>query len=88
MAGLCILARVMSPTLAMAVEREAEIAAFQPETFYSVEIQCGDLKLTSERMADKKAAADLAAACANNSVTVQQAERLDKSEKAAPSSMT
>lgn len=73
--------RVMSPTLAMAVEREAEIAAFQPETFYSVEIQCGDLKLTSERMADKKAAADLAAACANNSVTVQQAERLDKSER-------
>lgn len=73
--------RVMSPTLAMAVEREAEIAAFQPEIFYSVEIQCGDLKLTSERMADKKAADDLAAVCANASVTIQQVERQEKSEK-------
>ena len=73
--------RVMSPTLAMAVAREAEITAFQPETFYSVEIQCGDLKLSSERMADKKAAADLAAACAKAFVTIQQVERLEKVEK-------
>ena len=73
--------RVMSPTLAMAVEREAEIAAFQPKTYYSVEIQCGDLQLSSERMADKKTAEDLAAACANNSVTIQQVERQEKSEK-------
>ncbi len=73
--------RVMSPTLAMAVEREAEISAFQPETFYSVEIECSNLKLTSERMAEKKTAVDLAAACANNSVTIQQVERLEKSEK-------
>lgn len=72
--------RVMSPTLAMAVEREAEIAAFQPETFYSVEIQCGDLKLSSEKMANKKAAAYLAASCENTSITVRQVERLEKVE--------
>lgn len=72
--------RVMSPALAMVVEREAEIAAFQPETFYSVEIQCGGLKLSSEKMADKKAAADLAAACENTSITVRQVERLEKVE--------
>ncbi len=71
----------MSPTLAMAVEREAEIAAFQPETFYSVEITCGDLKLSSEKITDKKAAEDLAEACANTSVTIQQVERQEKSEK-------
>ncbi len=73
--------RVMSPTLAMAVAREAEITAFQPETFYSVEIQCGDLKLSSERMADKKAAADLAAVCQQDNITIKSVERQEKSEK-------
>ncbi len=72
--------RVMSPTLAMVVTREAEIAAFQPETFYSVEIQCGDLKLTSEKMTDKKAAADLAAVCENGALIIRQVERQEKSE--------
>ena len=28
--------RVLSPTLALIVQREAEIAAFQPEPFYTV----------------------------------------------------
>ena len=73
--------RVMSPTLAMAVAREAEITAFQPERFYSVEIQCGDLKLSSERMADKKAAADLAAVCQQDNITIKSVERQEKSEK-------
>ena len=72
--------RVMSPTLAMAVEREAEIAAFQPETFYSVAIQCGGLQLSSEKMTDKKAAADLAAACANSSLLIKQVKQQEKSE--------
>ena len=73
--------RVMSPTLAMAVAREAEITAFQPETFYSVEIQCGDLKLSSERMADKKVAADLAAVCQQDNLTIKSIERQEKVEK-------
>ena len=33
--------RVVSPTLALVVQREVEIAAFQPETFYTVELDCG-----------------------------------------------
>ena len=73
--------RVMSPTLALVAAREAEIAAFKPETFYTVDIQCGDMKLVSERFVDKKTAAELAAACENGVVLIKQAEQQEKSEK-------
>lgn len=72
--------RVMSPTLAMAVEREAEIAAFQPETFYSVAIQCGGLQLSSERMADKEIAQQIAEKCTQANLTIKSIERQEKSE--------
>ena len=35
--------RVLSPTLALIVQREAEIGAFHPEAFYTINIRCGDL---------------------------------------------
>lgn len=65
----------------MAVEREAEISAFQPETFYSVEIQCGDLKLTSERIADKEIAQQIAGKCTQTNLTIKAIERQGKTEK-------
>ena len=73
--------RVMSPTLALTVAREAEIAAFQPEKFYTVEVEAKNLKLTSERMADKKAAEALAAACRQENITIKSAERQKKEDK-------
>ncbi|RAZ95529.1 DNA topoisomerase III, partial [Klebsiella oxytoca] len=55
--------RVMSPTLALIVQREAEIAAFAPEPFYTVELDCGGMTVTGERISVKKDASALAAAC-------------------------
>ena len=41
--------RVMTPTLSMAVMREAAIAAFQPEPFYTVQIGLDGFSAVSER---------------------------------------
>ncbi|MCD8368174.1 MAG: DNA topoisomerase 3 [Clostridiales bacterium] len=74
--------RVVSPTLAMAVLREAEISAFQPETFYTVSLALPDGKAASGRMKEKAEATALAQSCANGTAVVTKCERKEKSEKA------
>ena len=73
--------RVVSPTLALVVQREAEIAAFQPETFYTVELDCGGLTLAGERKPSKKEAQEAAARCQDSAAVVQSVERWEKTEK-------
>ena len=41
--------RVVSPTLALLVQREAEIEAFKPEPFYTAELNFGSFTATSEK---------------------------------------
>ncbi len=72
--------RVMSPTLAMIVSREAAIAAFQPEPFYSVQISCGFLAQT-ERIRDKAEAERIRQACHLQQAVVKSVERTRKTEK-------
>ena len=45
--------RVVSPTLALLVQREAEISAFQPEAFYTVNLGFGEFSASGERMKEK-----------------------------------
>lgn len=71
--------RVMSPTLALLVQREAEIAAFVPEPFYTVQLDCG-FQAVTERMKDRASAEQIAAACTKEAV-VHTLERREKSEK-------
>ena len=72
--------RVMSPTLALLVQREAEISAFVPEPFYTVQLDCGFTAAT-EQMKDRGAADAVVIAC-ENKATVQTLERKEKTEKA------
>ena len=74
--------RVLSPTLALIVQREAEIAAFRPEVFYAVNLRCGDFAAVSEKFKEKAEADALAAACAGQPVTVRAVQRTEKTEKA------
>ena len=60
--------RVMTPTLALVVERETAIDSFKKEKFYTVELDCG-FSAVSDRMAEKKAAEKLKAACAGQPAT-------------------
>ena len=73
--------RVMSPTLALLVQREAEISAFVPEPFYTVQLDCGFIAAT-DRMKDKNAANAIVNACKGKTAAVKSVERKEKSEKA------
>ena len=66
-----IIGRVISPTLAMVVNREQEIAGHKPETFYKVEIQCAGLTAVTEKM-DKAQAEAQAAQCAGQTAVVEE----------------
>lgn len=52
--------RVMTPTLAMIVEREAEIKGFKPENFYNVQMLVSGVAVTSKRFKHKQEAEKLA----------------------------
>ena len=73
--------RVMSPTLALIVQREAEIDTFKPVPFYTVALELPGLTVSGERMADKTAAEQLKEACQGATVTIKKVERKEKSEK-------
>ena len=73
--------RVMTPTLAMAVMRETAIAAFRPEPFYTVQLDTGSIKLTSNRFNDKADAEAVISRCTENKAIITKAEKKEKSEK-------
>ena len=75
--------RVMTPVLAMTVVREAAIAAFTPEKFYTVSLALADgAAASSKRFSRKSDAEALLAACKKEvGATVQNVERKEKSEK-------
>ena len=73
--------RVMTPTLAMTVSREAAIDAFRPEPFYTVLLKMEDCMASSERFKDKSQAEALLAECRKASQAVlQKNERKEKTE--------
>ena len=74
--------RVMTPTLAMTVEREAAIDAFRPEPFYTVLLQMEGYMASSERFKEKAKAEELLAECRKSSrAVVQKSERKEKAER-------
>ena len=74
--------RVMTPVLAMTVVREAAIAAFTPERFYTVALTLADGgTASSKRFAQKEDAELLLSKCRKEGrATVQKMERKKKSE--------
>ena len=75
--------RVMTPTLALAVEREAAIHSFKPESFYTVILNCNGVNLSSERIDDKEKAEALADECnLIGEVLIIDASKKEKQEKA------
>lgn len=75
--------RVMTPTLALAVEREAAIRSFKPESFYTVILNCDGVTLSSERIDDKDKAQLIADECGLiGQVLIVDASKKEKQEKA------
>ena len=74
--------RVMTPTLAMVVMRDAEIADFQPQPFYTVQLTVDGLTAASKRFEEKGMAEQLLAKCQEaRKAVVQSVERKVKSER-------
>ena len=75
--------RVMTPTLAMIVQREAEIDGFKPEPIYRLSISCGGIIALSDRF-EKKQDAENALNMLKEQKTAQvtKIDSTDKQEKA------
>ena len=74
--------RVMTPTLAMVVMRDAAIRAFKPEPFYSAELKFRDFQAGGDRMKEKAEAEKLVAECCQaGSAIITKVEQKEKSEK-------
>ena len=78
--------RVMTPVLAMTVVREAAIAAFVPEKFYTVDLELtSGCTASSRRIPEKAVAENLLEACRKEMVaTIQRITRKEKSENPPP----
>ena len=78
--------RVMTPVLAMTVVREAAIAAFTPEKFYTVDLELtSGCTASSRRIPEKSVAENLLKACRKEMVaTIQRITRKEKSENPPP----
>ena len=74
--------RVMTPTLAMVVMRDAQIAAFKPEPFWTVQLKAGDLAVSSRRFSPKNDAEAVLQECqAAGEVVIEAVETKEKLEK-------
>jgi len=70
--------RVQTPTLALLTRREAEIAAFVKEPFYTPEIDVCGFTASGEKMKDKTAAEAVRAACDSKTAVAASVNRQKK----------
>ena len=75
--------RVMTPTLAMVVMRDAEIAAFQPKPFYTVQLGLNGITAASRRFDENGDAQQLLAKCKETmKAVIKSMDRKEKTERA------
>ena len=72
--------RVMTPTLAMIVEREKAVAGFTPKPFYTVHLLC-PCEAVSERFEDEQEAQALADACNGQTAEIIRVEKKTRSDR-------
>lgn len=73
--------RVMTPTLALLVEREALIQAFQSTPFYTVRLDCGSLSAISERLTERAEAERIALLCDGKKARISKLEQKERLEQ-------
>lgn len=70
--------RVMTPTLALLVQREQDIAAFVKKPFYTPELDCGTFTASGEKHKDRKTAESIRATCNGKTAHIKSVERQEK----------
>lgn len=67
--------RVMSPTLALLVQRESDIESFISKPFYVPEITCGGFTASGEKMTERSEAEKIRMDCDHSSAFVRSVEK-------------
>ena len=67
--------RVMSPTLALLIQRESDIESFISKPFYVPEITCGGFTASGEKMTERSEAEKIRMDCDHNSAFVRSVEK-------------
>lgn len=80
--GKISIGRVQTPTLAMIVQRDAEVVGFVKQKYYMADINCGNFILSSARIDNEKNANNLVSACDGAEVTISSLKREVKTDKA------
>ncbi len=69
------LGRVQTPTLAMIVKRDYEIKNFVKQKYFTVELDCGDFSLSSERINNENIADSLLSLCDGSNAVITSVEK-------------
>lgn len=72
--------RVISPTLGMAVVRNANIQAFKSKPFYTIKLSNNSITLSSEKIEEKQEAEELVQDISTRSLIVTNVEKSEKTE--------
>lgn len=80
--GKLNIGRVQTPTLAMIVQRDAEVNGFVKQKYFTADLNCGALNLSSARIDDEKSTDALVSACDGSTVTISSVKREVKTDKA------
>ncbi|MBQ3591219.1 MAG: DNA topoisomerase III, partial [Clostridia bacterium] len=72
--------RVVSPTLALIVQRESEIAAFRSEPFYMAELHGNTFTAQSEKQREKPEADRIVQECTGQTMAVKSVDSTEKTE--------
>lgn len=67
--------RVQTPTLAMIVKRDSDVKNFVKQKFFTVELDCGDVTVSSSRIDDENMAKNIAERCNGKAAVVTNAEK-------------
>ncbi|MBO5320547.1 MAG: DNA topoisomerase III, partial [Ruminococcus sp.] len=79
--GKLNIGRVQTPTLAMIVQRDAEVNGFIKQKYYTADLNCGTFTLSSARIDDENTADILVSSCDGETVTISSVKREIKTEK-------
>ena len=74
--------RVQTPTLAMIVQRDAEVNGFVKQKYFTADLNCGDFIFSSARIDDEAIADTLVSACNGKSVVISSVKCEVKTENA------
>ena len=78
--GTVHIGRVKTPTLAMIVQRDYDVAHFVKQKYFTVMLDCGAFTAESERIDDESKAAALISACAGQTAVLANLEKEVKTE--------